>query len=157
MTTKTDTSMGGLESALHLLHRAGQKADEIFAINVGGSDITPRQFAVLKAIAVSGDPSQTDLVERTGIDRSTMADIVRRLLARGLVQRRRTRRDARMYAVKLTEKGRQTLDQAEPAVRTTDERILERLSASQRESFLRALARIVEAMDTAVPKGEPAP
>ena len=76
-------------SALHLLHRAGQCADELFATNVGTSDLTPRQFAVIKAVEASEEPSQTMLVEKTGIDRSTLADIVRRLVAKGLLQRKR--------------------------------------------------------------------
>lgn len=133
-----------LQSAIHLLHRAGQCADELFASNIGAMDITPRQFAVLKALAASEDPSQSLLVEKTGIDRSTMADIIRRLVGKSLVQRRRTRRDARMYAVRLTEKGKSALETAEPAVRQTDDRILSAVPAAQREQFLRSLARIVE-------------
>lgn len=136
-----------ITSALHLLHRAGQCADELFAINVGDSGLTPRQFAVMKAISNSEEPSQTDLVDRTGIDRSTMADIVRRLTSRGLVQRRRTRRDARMYAVRLTDRGEGALKLAEPAARNTDERILSALTPSQRDSFIRSLSRIVAAID----------
>lgn len=155
MMIKTPPEEGGLSSALHLLHRAGQCADELFAINIGGADLTPRQFAVLKAIAGAREPSQTDLVDQTGIDRSTMADIVRRLIAKSLVQRRRTRRDARMYAIKLTDKGRAALDMAEPAVRTTDERILSPLPQAQREQFLKALTRIVESI--AIPIGERMP
>ena len=133
-----------LQSAIHLLHRAGQCADELFASHMGATDITPRQFAVLKALAASDDPSQSDLVNKTGIDRSTMADIIRRLVGKSLVQRRRTRRDARMYAVRLTEKGKNALEAAEPAVRQTDDRILAAVPAAQRDQFLRALARIVE-------------
>lgn len=144
---KRVTKSGAICSALHLLHRAGQCADELFAINAGGAEVTPRQFAVLKAIAASEEPSQTVLVEKTGIDRSTMADIVRRLAQKGLAQRRRTRRDARMYAVRLTPRGTAALKLAEPAARSTDERILGSLSPAQRESFLKALSRIVAAID----------
>ena len=133
-----------LQSAIHLLHRAGQCADELFASHMGATDITPRQFAVLKALAASDCPSQSDLVNKTGIDRSTMADIIRRLVGKSLVQRRRTRRDARMYAVRLTEKGKNALEAAEPAVRQTDDRILAAVPAAQRDQFLRALVRIVE-------------
>jgi DNA-binding MarR family transcriptional regulator len=143
----------GLTSAIHLLHRAGQCADELFALNVGGSELTPRQFAVLRAIADSDEPSQTTLVEKTGIDRSTMADIVRRLHSKGLLQRRRTRRDARMYAVRLTDKGLASLKLAEPAARSTDERILASLPATQRETFLRSLSRIVAAIGVAAQGG----
>ena len=138
-------------SALHLLHRAGQCADELFAAQVGDSPITPRQFAVLSAVATSDEPSQTTLVNMTGIDRSTLADIVRRLVERDLLQRRRTRRDARMYAVKLTEKGEAALRQAEPAVRNTDERLLAGLGLQERDTFLHTLSRIVAALGPAEP------
>ncbi len=72
-----------------------------------------------------------------------MADIVRRLMSKGLVQRRRTRRDARRYAVRLTDRGESALRAAEPAARNTDERILASLPATQRDAFLRQLSRIV--------------
>jgi DNA-binding MarR family transcriptional regulator len=150
---KLDDQAAKLSSALHLLHRAGQCADELFAINVGNSGLTPRQFAVMQAIADSEEPSQTLLVEKTGIDRSTMADIVRRLTSRGLVQRRRTRRDARMYAVRLTDKGEGALRMAMPAARATDERILSTLSATQRDAFVRSLSRIVSAIGPVDPSG----
>ncbi|MFZ1102753.1 MAG: helix-turn-helix domain-containing protein, partial [Hyphomicrobiaceae bacterium] len=42
-------------------------------------------------------------MNRTGIDRSTLADIVRRLTRKGLLQRCRTNEDARAYAVRLTD------------------------------------------------------
>jgi DNA-binding MarR family transcriptional regulator len=144
---KQESGDDRMSSALHLLHRAGQCADEMFAGSVGEMGLTPRQFAVMTAIANSEEPSQTTLVERTGIDRSTMADIVRRLTSRGLVQRRRTRRDARRYAVRLTDKGEGTLRLAEPAARTTDEKILSALAPTQRDAFLRSLSRIVLAVE----------
>lgn len=140
---------GRHSSALHLLHRAGQCADELFAIQIGKSDLTPRQYVVMKAVASTDEPSQTQLVEKTGIDRSTLADIVRRLVAKGLLQRKRTRRDARMYAVRLTDKGANMLKSAEPAAKTTDERVLSALSQGQRDSFLEALKRIIETLDAA--------
>jgi len=74
-------------SATHLIHRAGQRATDIFQAEARDSGLTPRQFAVLMTIAEEEGLTQTDLVDRTGIDRSTLADIVARLLARGLIQR----------------------------------------------------------------------
>lgn len=131
------------QSALHLLHRAGQRADEIFAGSIGKSDLTPRQFAVLKAVADTEEPSQTTLVEMTGIDRSTLADIVRRLVDRRLLQRRRTRHDARMYAVRLTAGGQSALKGAEPVAKKTDDKLLSGLSAQERDNFLKLLSRVV--------------
>lgn len=135
-----------ISSAVHLLHRAGQCADEVFSGNLSDSTMTPRQYAVLKAVEVSVEPSQTTLVDITGIDRSTIADIVRRLVERGFMQRRRTRRDARMYALKLTPKGQAALNTVEPAVISTDEKLLAALSPDERGAFLDALTRIIDAI-----------
>jgi len=136
-------------SPLQLLHRAGQCADELFATNVSESEITPRQYTVLRAVQNSQDPSQTRLVDSTGIDRSTLADIVRRLVGKGLLQRKRSRHDARMYVVRLTERGTDALRKAEPAAQSADERILASLSPGEREPFLKALRRIVETVGPA--------
>jgi DNA-binding MarR family transcriptional regulator len=133
-----------LSSAVHLLHRAGQCADEIFSLSLPAGTMTPRQYAVMKAVEASVEPSQTTLVEMTGIDRSTVADIVRRLVERGLLQRRRTRRDARMYALRLTTKGIAALRGAEPAAVNTDDKLLAALAPAERAAFVDALVRIVK-------------
>lgn len=142
----------GPSSALHLLHRAGQIADELFALKTGGSDLTPRQFEVLRAISLSDEPSQTVLVEMTGIDRSTLADIVRRLVDRGLVNRKRTRHDARMYALRLSEKGEAAIAAAMPAVEQTDEALLSPLGQTDREAFIKGLERVVEEFSSKQPE-----
>lgn len=144
---QSNGSAGG-HSALHMLHRAGQAADEIFAGSVGVDNLTPRQFAVLKAAADMKEPSQTDLVDRTGIDRSTLADIVRRLVEREFLSRSRARHDARAYVVKVTGAGQSAIKRAEPAARKTDDRLLAALSPSERAAFLKALGRIVEGAST---------
>jgi DNA-binding MarR family transcriptional regulator len=133
-------------SAVHLLHRAGQCADEMFSLSLATGTMTPRQYAVMKAVEASTEPSQTTLVELTGIDRSTVADIVRRLVERGLIQRRRTRRDARMYALRMTVKGQAALRVAEPAAATTDEKLLASLGPDERAAFIASLAKIVSSI-----------
>lgn len=142
-----ETAANRLErSPLHLLHRAGQCAAEIFQMELGSGDITPRQFAVLVTVSQNEGLSQTHLVERTGIDRSTLADVVRRMLKKGLLQRRRTREDARAYAVKLTEEGWRVLKSVDPLARKVDDKILSSLPSSQREKLLQDLNNIVQAL-----------
>lgn len=142
-----ETASNRLErSPLHLLHRAGQCAAEVFQTELGSGDVTPRQYAVLVTVSQNEGLSQTHLVERTGIDRSTLADIVRRMLKKGLLQRRRTREDARAYAVKLTEEGWRVLKSVDPLSRKVDERILASLPAGQRERLLQDLNAIVQAL-----------
>lgn len=132
-------------SATHLLHRASQCATEIFSADARTGGLTPRQLAVLMVIADNEGLSQTDLVECTGIDRSTMADLVARLLRRGLVNRRRTREDARAYAVKLSPHGARVIRQAQPGAAAADQRLLASLPPGKRQDFLDALTSIVAA------------
>jgi DNA-binding MarR family transcriptional regulator len=139
-------------SALHLLHRAGQRAEELFASETGQSELTPRQYAILMCVAQNADISQTGLVEKTGIDRSTLADIVRRLVKRGLLHRKRTRRDARMYAVRLTPKGQSSLSAIKPVASKVDQRILSALKPDQRNDFIEALGEIVKTMGRSMPQ-----
>ncbi len=133
-------------SPIHLLHRAGQCAGDIFQAEMAGEGLTPRQFAVLVTVSQNEGLSQTHLVERTGIDRSTLADIVRRMLKKGLLQRRRTREDARAYAVKLTDAGWATLRDAKPFTSRVDDKILAALPSQNRERFLKDLREIIEAL-----------
>ncbi len=133
-------------STIHLLHRAGQCADELFAKKIGKTDLTPRQFAVLMTVSNAEDLSQTALVDATGIDRSTLADIVRRLVERGLLVRKRTKQDARMYAVRLSAAGRHAIDAAAPGAVATNDTLLASLPVGQRAGFVSALQKIVETM-----------
>ena len=133
-------------SALHLLHRAGQCAGEIFQSEMTTGDLTPRQFAVLVAVSQNEGLSQTSLVRKTGIDRSTLADIVRRMLRKNLLQRRRTKDDARAYSVRLTDDGWEALRRYEPTVEQVDKTVLSALPEASRQRFLDELSLIVSAL-----------
>ncbi len=133
-------------SVSHLIHRAEQTAGDIFARTAPSGVVTPRQFAILDAIAELPGISQTGLVDKTGIDRSTLADIVRRMLDKGLVQRERTAEDARAYAVKLTRKGTNTLKRMQPVAQTVDKQIMDAIPKEHRDLFLRVMAQMVSSL-----------
>jgi MarR family transcriptional regulator, temperature-dependent positive regulator of motility len=130
-------------SPVHLLHRAYQAAGDIFQAEMKVGGLTPRQLAVLVTIGQNEGLSQTGIVNSTGSDRSTVAEVIRRLQRRGLLQRRRTKEDARAYAVKLTNEGWRVLRMAEPMTRRIDERVLNALPTDHREQFIGALQTIV--------------
>lgn len=136
---------GPLEtSPSHLLHRVLQLALDIYAEETGPGALTQRQYAVLVAVAGNEGLTQTDLVKATGIDRSTLADMVARMIAKGLLERERSSLDARANAVRLTEQGRAELDAARPRVEAADLRIMSLLPGAKRDRFidgLRAFAR----------------
>jgi len=144
MTTKDQVSEGQNRFVLDLLHRAGQLAGEQFAHCVGKSGITSRQYVVLAAIAQNEGLNQIAIVNATGVDRSTVTEMVGRLVKMGWLRRRRTRKDTRAYAVTLTTEGRKALKDGEAAAGETDEKLLAVLPVARRHQFLEALGKIVE-------------
>ena len=127
-------------SPLHLLHRAWQCAGEVFEREMGGDNLTPRQYTILAAVAETEGLSQTNLVQLTGIDRSTLTDVIQRMKRKGLLRCRRGPKDKRANALSLTEKGWKTLRSAQPVVKRVEESILSELPARHSEQLLRDLA-----------------
>ena len=105
--------------------------------------LTPRQYIVLAALAEHGGVSQTDIVARSGIDRSTLADIMRRLLKQGLLQRRRSKKDSRAYVVTLTDDGRSAFTQAHARARLVDQQLIGLIPPGSRGELVRALQTMI--------------
>jgi len=143
-------------SPSHLLHRALQHALDLYVEEAGADAPTQRQFAVLSAVSANEGLSQTDLVRATGIDRSTLADLVARMIGKGLLARERSPTDGRANTVRLTAAGRAALRDAEPKVAAADEKILALVPARARESFLSVLLTMSEAAEREEAQAEPA-
>ena len=156
---KKSAAMRTLEhSPSHLLHRALQLALDIYGEETGPDAVTQRQYAVLSAVAAHEGLTQTDLVRATGIDRSTLADLVARMIGKQLLGRERSTADARANTVRLTDTGRAALDSAAPRVAAADERILKLLPARKRDAFLSVLGDLSRAAEDLIEEeAEPAP
>jgi MarR family transcriptional regulator, temperature-dependent positive regulator of motility len=136
-------------SLLHLLHRLRQCAGELFQTEMSGINLTARQYVVLVAAAHKDGSSQQDIIDRTGIDRSTVSQVVQTMIRKGLLKRRRTREDARAYAITLTPYGQDTLKASEPIVGRIDEALIAALPAQRAAVFVESLRTIVGAFDPA--------
>jgi DNA-binding MarR family transcriptional regulator len=134
-------------SFTHLLKRAVQFSVHRFNEEVGRSGLTHRQFTVLAAVDSNDGKSQTELVKITGIDRSTLADMVARLMAQGLVQRRRTKEDARTNSVRLTPPGKKMLKTAQSGADDVDKQMLTFFSVADRKTLIDCLSDLASAMD----------
>ena len=137
------------ESPSHLMHRVLQLALDIYSDEAGADGPTQRQFAVMEAVSAKSGLTQTDLVRATGIDRSTLADLVARMTTKGLLEREKSTIDARAKAVKLSEAGTALLDAARPRVEAADRRILALLPKGKREGFIELLSDLANAADAA--------
>lgn len=140
-------------SASHLLHRAEQLAAECFAA-LAKDALTLRQFEVLAAIATDPGLSQIALVRITGIDRSTLADMMIRMEKRGLVTRTASALDARALSIHLSQNGAAMLRGMDKHARAADAAILDLLSKPKRRSLVNILAELSELAQEAADKKE---
>lgn len=149
MAVRKPTGIFDLESSLsHLLRRAQQFAYDQFVQQMGDSALTPRQFIVLFAVNEEEGLSQTDLVNRTGIDRSTLADMISRMIKNGLLARRRTAEDARANAVRLTASGRRALKGAMPKALAAEKALLDVLPKSVQADLMKGLGQLNSAIES---------
>lgn len=134
-------------SLSHLLKRSVQYSIHLYMNEAGKSGLTHRQFTVLMAADAHDGRSQTELVQMTGIDRSTLADLVARLMAQGYLQRKRSKEDARTNSIRLTPIGKKMLKQAQAGAEEVDRQMLAALPAAERKSLIESLTALAAEMD----------
>ena len=130
---------GFLIRRLHQIHLA------LFAEECGAFGVTPVQYSIMTAIAGRPALDQGRLAEEIGVDRATLADVLARLEARGLVSRRRPGADKRMKLVSVTAAGRTLLARMDPHARRAHERTIASLPPETRAKFIESLTILVEA------------
>lgn len=140
-------------SASHLLRRAEQLAADRFTQLVGET-ITLRQFTVLAAVAENPGLSQSDLVRATGVDRSTMGEMMLRMERNGWVTRTPSTSDARAHSVRLSSAGATLLAAAMHHARAADAAILDALPRTKRRTFLNILTKLAKLADDAADRAE---
>jgi MarR family transcriptional regulator, temperature-dependent positive regulator of motility len=134
-------------SPFQMLKRAAQYASQLYMDGAGKSGLTQRQFTVLLAVDSNDGISQTALVKLTGIDRSTLADLVSRMMAQGYLQRRRTKDDGRTNSIRITPAGKKALKGAQPGADDVDKRLLSDVPSSHRKAFQEVLSILTDKMD----------
>ena len=122
-----------------MLKRAARHAANLHSEKVSDHGLTQRQFAALAALNENDGISQTQLVELTDIDRSTLADLVGRLIAQGYIRRKRDRNDARRNVLKLTAAGKRALQTVGPGIASVDRKLNSLIPKEHRKAFRAAL------------------
>lgn len=104
------------------IHKISQSLTK--ALEAAESPLTARQLMVLQAVSENDGCSQTKVVEMTGIDRSTLADVVRRLMKTGLIKRKRSQKDQRAHVLTITETGSRELAKADSARKKAEKEVI---------------------------------
>ena len=135
------------QSPSHLLRRAEQFAAELFARSDMYDGVTLRQTVLMAAIAEAEGASQSDLVRITGVDRSTLAEMMARMETRGLIARAAAADDGRAKSVRLTADGRRKLEMGLPAIRAVDRALRAAVPAPRRSAFQTILSELSQSVD----------
>jgi DNA-binding MarR family transcriptional regulator len=133
----------------HLIRRAHQLAVATFH-EVHGRQVTPVQYAVLRALADTPDIDQVTLADKVALDTSTTADIATRLEAKGWIERQLLAR--RQRSLRLTPEGRAVLEDMIARVEPMHQLLLAGLSSQEQTDFLRLLAKFVGTADPGNPE-----
>ena len=126
----------------HLLRRALQAMNLLWDHEVSHV-ITSPQFAALNALYGEPPLDQRTLGERISLDRSTMAEVVARLSARGLIKTARDANDGRRKTIRLTPKGVATLQHLIPRTHVMTRRLVGALDPNDQAALLRMLTTVV--------------
>ncbi|MCY1542083.1 homoprotocatechuate degradation operon regulator, HpaR [compost metagenome] len=126
------------------MRRAHQIAVSTFH-ETHGRQITPVQYAILRALQHEPGIDQVTLAQRVALDTSTAADIAARLEGKGwIVRELMARRQRRLL---LTPEGQAVLDAMLPKVNPMYSQLLGSLTPGEQAEFLRLLRKFVQLND----------
>ena len=130
-----------------LIRRLHQIHGGLFLEETSEFNITPVQYSLMSALLEQGELDQNSLAMAIGLERTTVAEVLPRLEARGLIERRQSPLDGRVKLVRLARKGRTLVQRMQDAVERAHARTIEHLTPAERDLFMLMMIRIVEASD----------
>ncbi|MET8306700.1 MULTISPECIES: MarR family transcriptional regulator [unclassified Micromonospora] len=114
-----------------------------------------RGYHILAVVVHEEVPTQAALASRLVIDRSVLTYVIDDLENAGLIERQLDPRDRRARRIVATERGRETLADAEQRVAHAEDHVLAGLPEEQRATFRDFAERAAEAIHTAAPGTDP--
>ena len=128
-----------------LIRRLHQIHGSLFAEETSEFNITPVQYSLLTTLEALGEIDQNTLAIEVGLERSSVAEVIPRLHARGFVNRKQAEHDRRLRLVRLSTQGRRLVTKMKPAGQRAHDRTVEHLSPEARDFFMLQMIRLVEA------------
>jgi DNA-binding MarR family transcriptional regulator len=128
----------------YLFRRMQQIAVSIFIEECRAFDLTPVQYAALIAIHTHPRIDATRLSAVIAFDRSTLGNVIERLQAKGLVERKADSEDKRVKLLTITKQGASLLREVMPVVERAQARMLQPLKPSDRKMLMALLGQLVD-------------
>ena len=128
----------------HLLRRAHFEAEAQFA-RVYGETATSRQMALVVAVMQNPGGSQANIARLVGLDDNTCSDLVKRTLAKGWLEKKKSATDARTWALAATPAGRRMVnDHSLPLAQQYVSRVAGILTPRQQRQLAILLRKMLE-------------
>lgn len=121
----------------------------MFAEECSEFEITPIQFGFLTVLNEGNALDQITLSAAVGIDRTSGADVIKRLQRRGLLTRVPSKQDKRAKLTQITEKGRKLVAEMYPRMVRSQQRFIAPLTPEERVAFNTILRKLISANDSA--------
>ena len=153
LTGEEATRIPPLESLTGFLLRcASNIADASYYKQLGNAEITPRQLAILLSLQNGGPMTQAALSAVTRMDRSTINEMVPRMIERDLINKTNSPDDKRSLHLSITVQGLKALKGVLPATVLSQDHVLAALPKEYRRIFKHCLEMIIEANEAALSK-----
>lgn len=124
-----------LKRAYMVLYPAAQAA-------VAELDLRIPTFSGLSVIVRNPGIAPSELAERLSMERSNIVVVIDELETRDLVVRTKSKTDRRRFALTATMRGKRLHDKAVAAIRRSEERLLQRLTAEEQAKLVELLNKI---------------
>ena len=128
----------------YLFRRMQQIAVALFVEECRAFALTPVQYAALVAIHTHPGIDATRLSAVIAFDRSTLGNVIERLQAKKLIERKPSPQDKRVKLLYLTRAGATVLRDIMPSVDRAQARMLQPLKAADRKALKALLSRLVD-------------
>ncbi|MFF0222907.1 MarR family winged helix-turn-helix transcriptional regulator [Streptomyces sp. NPDC004629] len=130
----------------HLARRL-QQAHHLLWNTMVSEEITSPQFAVLNTLVAEPGLDQRTVGDRVGLDRSTIAEVISRLIRRGFLDKVRDPQDGRRFLLRLTDDGARVHRKLTVRTARMNQVFLAPLSAEEQTLFLALIQRVASAAD----------
>ncbi|MBV8926855.1 MAG: MarR family transcriptional regulator [Bradyrhizobium sp.] len=128
----------------YLFRRMQQIAVALFVEECRAFDLTPVQYAALVAIHTHPGIDATRLSAVIAFDRSTLGNVIERLEAKKLIERKPSSEDKRVKQLHLTRAGTAMLRDITPSVDRAQVRMLQPLRPADRKALMALLEQLVD-------------
>lgn len=128
-----------------LLRRAWYGLNQAFRRRISHLNITPDQFTVMRTLLERDGITQRELTQLISSDPNTVASLLERMEAAGLIERKTHEKDRRANRLKLKPAGKKKYSAARDMAIALQSQVLSVLPENKREEFLEHLTLVADA------------